>query len=294
MTEHEQNLVVVFVDISGSTRLFAEHGNALALELINQCMETLKQIIEQYQGRVVQTFGDGILCTFTSVDQAFVAGQAFCRSHHDQEVSIHAGIHSGKVIVQADTIYGNAVNVASRIADIAGEQEVILSERVRDKLALEYQYNTRALSNRTFVKGKREPIKLFKMLFEDTLENTALLQQVVIPDLHGIQLQLRYKDQEIILQELSSDFVMGRLADCNLAVQDHYASRRHATIDCKPGKFTLQDHSSNGTYIQSQDSLVALNRDSMQLYGSGIISLGISLERNPEHRITYQIVKVGV
>ena len=290
MSDSKQNLLVMFVDISGSTRLFSKYGNERALSLISTCINTLKSIIEQYNGTIVQTFGDGILCTFTSADAAFQAALDFCRTQHDQAVSIHAGLHYGSVIVQADSIYGDAVNIASRLADKAKKEEIILSENVVHRLSPQFQERTRPLRNRAFLKGKQEPMKLYKIIAEDVNGATALMSISDFPILRDIQLELAYRGQVFTLKELDSDFVLGRLDECDLVIQHEYASRHHATIDCKPGKFTLSDHSSNGSYVQDeQHKLIVLNRDSLQLYGNGLISLGIEPARNPEYTIEFRI-----
>jgi hypothetical protein len=158
------------------------------------------------------------------------------------------------------------------------------------RLSPRYRESTRSLRNRVFVKGKDEPMKMYKMISEDEGENTAFMSRFDMPVLQGIQLELIYQDQVVTLNELDSDFVLGRLEECDLLVLHSYASRRHATIDCKPGKFTLADHSSNGSFVQDeQRKLIPLNRDSLQLYGGGAISLGIEPDRNPEHIIQFRI-----
>jgi class 3 adenylate cyclase len=290
MSDTEQSLVVMFVDISGSTRLFSEYGNERALALTSGCMANLRSIIDRESGTVVQTFGDGILCTFPTADSAFQAAIDFRETQRNQEVSIHAGFHYGPVIIKEDSIYGDAVNLASRLADKAKKEEIILSEDVMVRLSPRFRESTRSLRNRVFVKGKDEPMKMYKMISEDEGENTAFMSRFDMPVLQGIQLELIYQDQVVTLNELDSDFVVGRLEECDLLVLHSYASRRHATIDCKPGKFNLADHSSNGSFVQDeQRKLIPLNRDSLQLYGSGVISLGIEPDRNPEHIIQFRI-----
>ena len=290
MADHKQNLIVMFVDISGSTQLFSKHGDVRALQLINTCIDKLKSIVAREHGTVVNTFGDGILCTFASADSAFQAALDFCRTEHDQEVFIHGGVHYGSVIAQSDSIYGDAVNIASRLADKAKKEEIILSEDVMQNLSPPFRERTRRLRNRTFLKGKNEPMRLYKIISDGVNDATALMSHIDLPMLRGIQLNLVYRGQEVNLKELSSDFALGRLDECDMVIEHKYASRRHATIDCKPGKFTLSDHSSNGSYVQDEhNKLIALNRDSMQLHGSGVISLGIEPARNPEHTIAFRV-----
>lgn len=108
-----------------------------------------------------------------------------------------------------------------------------------------------------------------------------------------IQLELIYQDREIVLHEFDSEFILGRLEACDLFIQYRYTSRRHATISCQPGQFILQDHSSNGSYIQDQQrKLISLHQNALPLHGSGIISLGVEPVRNPEHLVKYRVFSV--
>lgn len=301
MSNIEQSLVVMFVDISGSTQLFSEYGNERALAMTSACIANLKSIIDDQSGTVVQTFGDGILCTFPTADKAFKAALDFQAAQYQQKVSIHAGFHYGPVIVKEDSIYGDAVNLASRLADKAKKEEIILSEEVRVRLSPEFQNITRPLRYRVFVKGKDEPMKMHVISSGDKGGETISvniaslgldnLSRFDMPALQAIQLELIYQDQVTMLNELDPDFVLGRLEECDLSIQHSYASRRHAKVHCRPGKFTFEDHSSNGSYVQDENhKLTPLNRDSLQLYGSGVISLGIEPDRNPEHVVKFRLI----
>lgn len=290
--ETEQTLVVMFVDISGSTKLFSEHGNERALALTSACIANLKTIINKADGSVVNTLGDGILCTFPSADSAFQAAAEFQEAQRDQQVSIHAGFHYGPVLVKEDSVYGDAVNIASRLADKAKKEEIILSEEVMARLSPQHRESVHPLRNEVFVKGKDEPMRVYKMMFiENEVEMTSLVSRLDVAPLPGLALELIYQGQQIQLSESDEDFVIGRLDECQLAIQNSYVSRRHATIDCTPGKFTLSDHSSNGSYVKDEHGkLTSLNRDSLHLYGSGVISLGIEPDHNPEHVVQFRIL----
>jgi predicted component of type VI protein secretion system len=89
--------------------------------------------------------------------------------------------------------------------------------------------------------------------------------------------------------------VLGRHRDCDLIVRHNYVSRRHATIECKRGKFFMNDHSSNGSYVSDKKKQFSfLRRDMMQLRDNGSISLGIEPDRNLDHIIKYAVTSNSV
>ena len=288
----DSQLIIMFVDICDSTQLFAEYGDAQALAMTSACIDELKAVINHHTGSVVQTFGDGILCTFTGADHAFKAAHAFQNALANQKLSIHVGCHYGPVIKQQDSIYGDAVNIASRLADLADNDETIWSQDAAEQLAKPLQIQLRSLGSVT-VKGKPEPFNAYLMIANTPHEATITNMRTTpaIPAPQRVMLELKYNQQAKIIGELSADFTLGRQSDCDLVVEHSYVSRRHATIECKRGRFLLLDHSTNGCYVvDEQDRLVVLKRDFLQLSGTGSISLGVESTGNQDHLVHYRVV----
>jgi len=285
--QSDNTLVVMFVDICGSTRMFTDFGNETALAKTSRCLRTLKAIIEKHQGKVVNTFGDGLLCTFPVSDSALRAALDFQPALREQDVAIHGGLHRGKVIVQENSIYGDTVNVASRLANLAKDDEILFSKDVVRGLSPPLRQHTRNLGALT-LKGKTLPIQTY-LLSSNSGTETALQAVMVLPELQqSVKLQLRYQGHTEVLHSTSADFTLGRLPGSGLTVASHYASRRHATIECQRGKFTLTDHSSNGSFIRAQgQQLNIVKRETYQLQGCGVISLGVDPAANREHLIEY-------
>lgn len=83
---------------------------------------------------------------------------------------------------------------------------------------------------------------------------------------------------------------MGRGEICDIVVQNNFASRQHARIELRFGKFVLVDQSTNGTYTRSSDGNVArIAREEMILQGSGSISMGRPYTENPVDLIEFAI-----
>ena len=105
-----------------------------------------------------------------------------------------------------------------------------------------------------------------------------------------MELQLRYQDQSRLVSDEKPEFVIGKVDDCDLVVDHSLVSRHHATIECKHGKFFLQDQSTNGTYVRDHGSVndVILQRELVQLKGKGIISLGMDTTNDMAHCIEFE------
>ncbi len=103
-------------------------------------------------------------------------------------------------------------------------------------------------------------------------------------------LYLAYND---LIRELSSrspEFIFGRASDCDMVVPSEFASRQHARIVFRKGKFVLIDQSRNGTFVKTQGGKeVYIQGEEVPLSGSGFISLGKSASVSNAHMIYYNI-----
>ena len=89
-------------------------------------------------------------------------------------------------------------------------------------------------------------------------------------------LQIEYQEQNTrIASNDNRTFVIGRGVQSDLLCQTRLASRSHATIEFRRGKFHLSDQSSNGTFVKTDDGeSIFLRRQELMLWGSGQIGLG--------------------
>jgi adenylate cyclase len=127
---------VVFTDIVGFTEFTAEHGDAQALELLER-QEVVVRGALPTDARVVKELGDGLLLWYPDAVSALTSCLAL--SEHFEEdpaadvpVLVRVGMHWGCPTRRGDDLVGHDVNLASRIVDVAGPGEVLLSEPVRE------------------------------------------------------------------------------------------------------------------------------------------------------------------
>jgi class 3 adenylate cyclase len=77
MSGSPQTCTVLFVDISGSTRLYEELGDAHALTRVASCLRLLQRAADELKGRVVKSTGDGLMCAFADADAALQAARLY-------------------------------------------------------------------------------------------------------------------------------------------------------------------------------------------------------------------------
>ena len=236
--------------------------------------------------------GDGMLAVFPSADLSFEAAVEMQDAYNNHELSITIGFHFGSVIEENGDVFGDAVNLAARIAAKARSGETLLTKETVDILSPQFRFATRFL-DATTVKGKAESIKIYSIITEDDSEATVSLSgasfaaQSIISS--TATLTLFNAGREIKLESDVEQISIGREEKCELTLLSPYASRQHAVISKQRDRFILMDQSTNGTYVLNQNNEeVFLKRESVQLAGSGYISLGEKTNTDSEFVVRYE------
>jgi adenylate cyclase len=128
---------IVFTDIVGFTQLTDEHGDDVALTLLERQEELVRRALP-LGGRVVKELGDGLLLWFDEPGAAIATALALQRafeheSDDDLPMWVRIGMHFGCPRARGDDIVGRDVNLASRITDLAAPGEVLCSEATADE-----------------------------------------------------------------------------------------------------------------------------------------------------------------
>ena len=110
-----QLAAILFADMTGYTALMQENEDLARLKR-KRLKEVLESNIEQFNGKVLQYYGDGSLSIFKSaVDCIHCSIKIQQQLQLEPKVELRMGIHTGDVIIEEETIYGDGVNLASRI-----------------------------------------------------------------------------------------------------------------------------------------------------------------------------------
>jgi class 3 adenylate cyclase/pimeloyl-ACP methyl ester carboxylesterase len=130
-----QLLTVVFTDIVESTERAAALGDTAWGSLIGRHDALVRSVLAEHRGREVRTMGDGFLATFDGPGRAVAFAQSLTAQLRELEITIRVGVHTGECDVTADDIRGLAVHIASRVCDLAGPGEVLVTSTVCDLIA---------------------------------------------------------------------------------------------------------------------------------------------------------------
>ncbi len=280
MSPHQAAGAVLFADISGSTRLFETLGDEEAAACVGRSLAILARVCTDCGGRVIRTTGDGALCLFATADAALRASHLMQeKTDQQQELagpgpSIHIGCHFGPVLESAGDLYGDAVNLAARVAALAKAGQIITTADTVGQLSPALAERTRRL-DRVPVKGKLAPVTIFEFLWRDAEDLTALGTRTEHG--HAARLLLKYEGREWYF-EGPGEISFGRDSACDVVVAGLKASRRHARIERRRDKFVLADQSSNGTWVRitGEDEVVVLRREELLLRATGLIGFGHS------------------
>src|SRR5262245_31153652 len=140
MTEQRRLAAIVSADIAGYSRLMGrdESGTLAALKALR--LEVVDPAIARHGGRIVKTTGDGLLLEFPSVVNAVRCAvevqmammDRTAELPEDQRIAFRIGINLGDIIVDGDDIFGDGVNVAARLQEIAPPGGICISSRVHE------------------------------------------------------------------------------------------------------------------------------------------------------------------
>ena len=286
MSETTDELAIMFMDLDGARRLYNAVGDYQAKENIDAYLTTATQIVEQCHGIVIKSIGEGLMCRFGDANDAV---NAACLIHETMNanppvnniaLSAMIGLNYGSVIQENDDVFGDAVNLAARVKSLARPGQVMTTEPFVAKLNESTSPIYRSV-DRTQVKGKQEEITIYEVLWQPQ-DATSLFG--IYPDKlqdNIRRITLRYRNQEKEVSSEAPELVMGRDEGCDLIITSKEASRMHAHIAYRRGKFILLDHSTNGTMIQTRDGKSTyLRREELPLWGRGMLSLGKPLDES--------------
>ncbi len=289
----EKTLTILFADVVGSTRLYDALGDEKARETVQYCLQVMTRATEQHGGQVIKTMGDEVLATFESADDAMEAASQIQESITDElvvdetSIKIRIGCHYGKATLESGDVFGNAVNIASRVTSQAKSGQVLTTSATVEALSPNWRASARQIDVAP-LRGSGEEVALFEILWKRE-DITSMLPSVIIEDTSEPRtLTLRYKNQVIHVSEDRPTVAMGRADDSDLVVNNHLISRLHARIELQRGKFRLIDESTNGTFVlDSKGVETFVRRDSARIEGEGYIGLGKVAEADSGHAIHY-------
>jgi len=168
--EQRKLAAIMFTDMVGYSAL-AQHDDKLALELLEEHREILRKLFPEFNGTEIKTIGDAFLVEFESALEAARCAIEIQRTlakrntdvTRDRRIEVKIGIHIGDVVHRGGDVYGDGVNIASRIEQLAGAGGICVSmdveRQIRNALEARFQkFNSADLKNISL------PMDLFRIV----------------------------------------------------------------------------------------------------------------------------------
>ncbi|MEO6218844.1 MAG: adenylate/guanylate cyclase domain-containing protein, partial [Ginsengibacter sp.] len=168
MSQSRQLAAIMFTDIVGYTSLMGD-DERVAFDLLNKNRLLQKPLIEQYEGKWIKELGDGVLATFFTVTDAVNCACSIikgCKAINGLRLRI--GIHHAEVVFENNDVFGDGVNIASRLQSLAVPGGIYISESVRNNVANRKEITTVFIKEET-LKHVREPIRIYEVIIDDAI-----------------------------------------------------------------------------------------------------------------------------
>ena len=198
MSQSRQLAAIMFTDIVGYTALMG-NDEKRAFELLRQNREIQKPIIEEFGGQWIKELGDGVMASFSAASNAVYAAikiQEAC--YNSKAFELRIGIHQGEVVFENGDVFGDPVNIASRLQVLAPPAGIYVSESVHRNVANKNDIRSEFLRVEN-LKNVKEPIQVYKIFSAGNEVNETkskrLINSSIIPEYdYDIHISYRYND----------------------------------------------------------------------------------------------------
>lgn len=287
-----QRRAVVFADLRGSTALYELIGNADASAVVTETVDAIARRVPATGGVLVKTLGDGLMAVFPTAAQAVEAADQMheeldvvmarreaLASFGDARLQLQVCVALGETVEVSGDYFGDAVNVAARLLDHAGDNETLVTADVLRGLPIESRDMFRSL-DLVRLRGRVEPVEVH-LLSRRGIDTAPTLVGTPGAGLAGPEaVLLTWGKVQRRFTAANMPVVIGRGAAADMQIDDARVSRSHCRIDWIGATLQLSDLSINGTFVRfsSEDEIVSLRRGGCTLHGSGEVGLSGSPE----------------
>jgi class 3 adenylate cyclase len=287
------DLTIVFADLTGSTGLFESLGNAKATEVVTRATQWIGKLCTLRGGRAVKYLGDGVLLSFEDNHAAIQAMIEMQLRHRERinlwpvnmKMKIKVGMARGEVVEQDGDCFGDAVNVAARLSDLSGADQILGTTSVIEALQSDNEIRFRNLGPIN-IRGKSEPMPVYRIEWQGEVTTDFMTVPAGLNSLSGLTstlpdtIELAWLDVHAMFHGSDMPVYLGRDRDSQFVVNDPRVSRHHAKIDIRGDVFVLEDISSYGTWVRfaGSNAVISLRREECVLLDKGEMALGASFE----------------
>lgn len=282
-------VTVLFADITASTTLYAQRGDATAFKLASACLDVIGTEVRAARGRVVKLLGDGLLAVFDTAPEAIAAAERIRATIADpagtlagEGVQVRCGIASGPAVIAADDVYGDTVNVAARLLSLATADEIFLSGKVYEALSPDLRRRVRPFDQLP-LRNRPGSVLVYELVCDER-EGTVHAPRMRAST---ATLEISHGDRLFVIGPERPKLSIGRHRGCDIHIEHDMVSRTHVEITLHRDKFVLADRSRNGTYVHIDEGpVLRVAREEMVLVGAGRIVPAVETPAPIRYRVT--------
>ena len=181
MTTNRESAVIMFSDVVGYTAMMGKDETS-TLKKVQEAHHIQKALIKEFQGNFVKEIGDGLMAYFESPDKAIQCCIDIQKSISQKEdLQIRIGLHRAKILIENDDIFGDGVNIASRIEPLADPGGIYVSSQVIESMAEDTGID-KVLMGNAKLKNVKDKIEIYAIQGEGlTIPSKSRFQKLTNP-----------------------------------------------------------------------------------------------------------------
>jgi class 3 adenylate cyclase len=170
-----KDITLLFSDLKGSTALYDRIGDLNAFALVQQHFDLLQDVVTRHNGAIIKTIGDAVMATFLEPADAVAAAlsmrdeiETFNVNQPDRALILKIGVHKGAAIAvtlnERLDYFGQTVNIAARVQQLADAEEIFVSEDVYSAEGVQALLASREVASDVFrLKGIQQDLRVFRI-----------------------------------------------------------------------------------------------------------------------------------
>ena len=170
--EYSRSIAVMFTDIIGSAFFFERRGDIEGRSMIQEHNDILFPLITNHKGTIVKTIGDSIMAYFNTPEDGVRSAIAIQRAlfkrnrnkKDEDRIRVRIGLNYGRGIVQEHDVFGDVVNVASKVESLAGAEDILISEPIYRQIRRTEDILCRYF-NSLNLKWKNETVDIYRVVW---------------------------------------------------------------------------------------------------------------------------------
>src|SRR5438552_7448749 len=170
-TARRVEVVVMFTDIVDFTAYSDAHGEEASLAIVTRHENLVFPIVRSHDGTIVKTIGDAVMAYFTDAEKASLAGQAIMNAVEEgnsgkpdaEQLRLRAAFNLGPVMIKNNDLFGDAVNLCSRMMGVGQPDQILISRSMIDRLGDNPKFICRYVGTADF-HGKTGVVELYELL----------------------------------------------------------------------------------------------------------------------------------